>query len=717
MTKLFALLFLGLPFLLAGQLTANEKVKIDSLQKIINSSVHDSLKVNALRSWDNIIYDIDPIQDSIVVQEIISISRSNLAKSLSPLEQEFFHESLGIGLQFLGEFCTNFGYYHLGIKSLKEVVGIYQKLELNDLLEECIVDLGDIYFDSGNLRESIIQYDRALKLSDKSGNLPCQSNALMCLGSVYLSLNQTEKSIVYFKESCVIAERMDNPDLLASIYVNMGGAYLSNGDLDSSLICFRKSLGYDAQLGNDFSKGAANTISTLGAVHFELNNLDSSLYYLSRSMKIREELNLNNDLVMSYAELGNWYAAKGNSRKAIQWSEKAYNLAQEYESIVLLEPAAEALYQAYILNANYKKGFETYLVWRTTLDSIQSESNQREMMSQEIGYEYEKSKIIDSLAFVKQNEIADLARAKDKEKETKEKYILYSGLGFATLLIGVAFIGYRRKRKDNRIILKQKEETEKQKEEIKLAHQEITDSIAYAKRIQNAILPSNSTVKTLLPNAFIFFKPKDIVAGDFYWMEQVDDEVIFAAADCTGHGVPGAMVSVVCNGALNRSVREFKNRLPSKILDTAREIVIEEFGKSDEDVNDGMDIAICSLKGNLLNYAGANNPLWIVRGQEIIEFKANKQPIGVFRDPKPFVNHEIIVKKGDLIYIFSDGYVDQFGGEKGKKFKPSNLRALLLSIQKQSMEKQKEILNKTFEDWRGRLDQVDDVCVIGLRIC
>jgi serine phosphatase RsbU (regulator of sigma subunit) len=214
-----------------------------------------------------------------------------------------------------------------------------------------------------------------------------------------------------------------------------------------------------------------------------------------------------------------------------------------------------------------------------------------------------------------------------------------------------------------------------------------------------------------------------VVAGDFYWMEQVapagnnnETKVLFAAADCTGHGVPGAMVSVVCNNALNRSVREYGLTDPGEILNKTREIVVAEFEKSEEEVKDGMDIALCSLEGNKLQYAGAHNPLWIIRNGAIIETKANKQPIGQFDNPEPYTTHSFDLEHGDAIYIFSDGYVDQFGGEKGKKFKSRAFRELLLSIQDKAMEEQKTIIDEAFSSWKGDLEQIDDVCVIGVRI-
>jgi serine phosphatase RsbU (regulator of sigma subunit) len=273
----------------------------------------------------------------------------------------------------------------------------------------------------------------------------------------------------------------------------------------------------------------------------------------------------------------------------------------------------------------------------------------------------------------------------------------------------------------------EKREVENQKHLVEEQNKEILDSINYAKRIQTAILPPPRVVKSFLDDSFILYIPKDIVAGDFYWMESVEKEntirrILFAAADCTGHGVPGAMVSVICNNGLNRSVREYGITEPGKILDKTREIVIEEFQKSEEEVKDGMDIALCCLeitpKGFQLKYAGANNPLWIIRkgSQEIEEIKANKQPIGKYADHSPFTTHTLQLEKGDSIYIFTDGFQDQFGGEKGKKFKPANLKNLILSSQHLPMQEQRDLLLKAFDAWKGELEQVDDVCVIGVRV-
>jgi serine phosphatase RsbU (regulator of sigma subunit) len=258
----------------------------------------------------------------------------------------------------------------------------------------------------------------------------------------------------------------------------------------------------------------------------------------------------------------------------------------------------------------------------------------------------------------------------------------------------------------------------RQKEAIAERSREITDSISYAKRIQSAILPPLKEITDALPMSFVLYLPKDIVAGDFYWYEDQDPLTMLAVADCTGHGVPGAMVSVVCNNALNRAVREFSLLDPGMILDKTREIVIGEFEKSDEQIRDGMDISLCVIAKDRRSmlWAGANNGLLIVRDGALIEVNADKQPIGDHPSKKPFTTHNVPLQAGDNIYLFSDGFADQFGERTGKKFRMKQFKDTLISLQDVSMADQKPILEKALTDWKGLLEQVDDICVIGFRV-
>ncbi len=314
---------------------------------------------------------------------------------------------------------------------------------------------------------------------------------------------------------------------------------------------------------------------------------------------------------------------------------------------------------------------------------------------------------------------------KDFLKEINESIRLMIGGFFGILLLTLIIVrSHSLQRNQKQLLQVQNVEILEQKELIESKNQEILDSINYAKRIQTAILPPDQLVKSYLKESFILYLPKDIVAGDFYWMERIDDTLFFAAADCTGHGIPGAMVSVMCHNALNRCVRELNLKEPAEILNRSREMVIDEFSQSDTEVHDGMDISLCALdvNTNTLSWAGANNPLWIISAEEIKEknnllaYKGDKQPVGNYHAMKPFTNHEIQLSKGDLLYLFSDGLQDQFGGPDNKKFKVGQLKRLVLRICDQPMSEQKKVLENEFNQWMGDQEQIDDVCMIGVKI-
>ena len=277
-------------------------------------------------------------------------------------------------------------------------------------------------------------------------------------------------------------------------------------------------------------------------------------------------------------------------------------------------------------------------------------------------------------------------------------------------------------------VIERTAEVVKQKEELEEKNKDITDSINYAKRIQEALLPSKELRKELFPESFILFKPRDIVSGDFYWFAEKNGKKLIAAVDCTGHGVPGALMSMIGNSFLSEIVNERALTRPGLILDKLRNLVIRALKQNDAEsgANDGMDISIMCLSevkaddGSMktkVDWSGANNPLWIIRNGNCIEYKPDKRPISFSRGQElPFTNHSIELQKGDALYIFTDGFADQFGGEKGKKFKYKQLQSVLLSIQHEPMQKQEEILDSTFKTWKGSLEQVDDVLVIGVRL-
>ncbi|MCO6499711.1 MAG: SpoIIE family protein phosphatase [Vicingus serpentipes] len=267
---------------------------------------------------------------------------------------------------------------------------------------------------------------------------------------------------------------------------------------------------------------------------------------------------------------------------------------------------------------------------------------------------------------------------------------------------------------------------EASKHQLQIKNKEIVDSINYAKRIQSALIPPVEVVKDILPNSFLLFKPKDIVSGDFYWVTAIDTakgdkRVAFSVADCTGHGVPGAFMSIIGLKIFNQTIKQEDINSPAKVLNYLNKEVyqaVNKHSKSDNVIRDGMDVAFCVIDFDslLLSFSGAQNPVYIVRNKELTEIKGDKQPIGSDEGGISFTDKELQLEKGDMIYIFSDGYADQFGGAKGKKFKYSQFKETLITYSDKSIEEQEHQLEKLFEDWKGDLEQLDDVCVLGVRV-
>jgi serine phosphatase RsbU (regulator of sigma subunit) len=371
------------------------------------------------------------------------------------------------------------------------------------------------------------------------------------------------------------------------------------------------------------------------------------------------------------------------------------------------------------LSGDFRSAYEYHKMYSQIKDSILNEENQKHINEMQARYESEK----------KDRELTEKdAEIQKQQSEAKQKATERNGFiaGFVLVLALAFFIfsGYRQKQRANRLLEEKNVLIEDQKKLVETKNKNITDSINYAQRIQNSILPPDWLVKKLLPDSFVFYRAKDIVSGDFYWVEEKGEKVLFAAVDCTGHGVPGAMMSVLGFNLLTQAVNEKNITKPSDILQHLDWGVNQMLRQSTEQntVKDGMDLALCAVDFSKreLQYAGAYNGMWVIKNKtgEILEVKADKSPIGVNVGGvvDHYTNHVLQLEKGDTVYIFSDGYADQFGGPYGKKFKYRPMKELLARLQHQSMDEQGNIVEKTFDTWMGNLEQVDDVLVIGIRV-
>jgi len=629
--------------------------------------------------------------------------------------------NIGVIYKIQGEYNKAIGHYQKCL-SIKEEIGDKQGTA-NSLL-----NIGLVFQDHGNYDKAIINFNNSLKIYEEIGD---QNGIAQCyndIANIYYDQEDHEKALEYYNKNLKTYELIENRQGIVGTLSNIGNVYYTQDNYKKAIDYYNNSYKIAQEIGN--KKGMANALNNIGIIYNDLSNYKKAIDNHNESLVLRKEINDRQGIATSMNNIGIIYYKQGYYKKAISYSKKALSIAIDLNISLQTKNASNALFKAYKANGQNLLALEMHELYIKTRDAIQSKENQKEIINQEYKHQYEKQ--ADSLKSEQAKkealtEAEQLRKDDISQKESEKKNLIISA-GAALLLLIILFTIFiinrlRITKKQKFVIEQQKTEVEQQKtisETQKLIveekNKEIIDSINYAKRIQAAILPPKRLIEDILDDSFILYKPKDIVAGDFYWIAQKDDKVMFAAADCTGHGVPGAMVSVICNNGLNRAVREYGLTEPGLILDKTRKIVVQEFEKSEDDVKDGMDIALCTLFGNKLEYAGAHNPLWIIRNDELIETKANKQPIGKFENPLPFTTHNFDLQKGDMIYIFSDGFSDQFGGEKGKKFKSANFKKLLLRIHNKSMEKQKSIINETFDNWKSNLEQLDDVCVIGVRV-
>ncbi|MGZ3902591.1 MAG: SpoIIE family protein phosphatase, partial [Bacteroidia bacterium] len=500
----------------------------------------------------------------------------------------------------------------------------------------------------------------------------------------------------------------------ASVYNNIGIVFNDMGNVDSSLVYAFKALEIRKQLRNeDVQQTLGTSYSNIAILYMKKKDYAAAEKYYMLSYDEDLANNDMNSLAKTLGNLGDFYYQKGDYSKALKYLGAAQDTAKNIGLTPLLLDVYWNYFCVYKKIDKYKEAaeyMEKYAVLKDSLDGVKNHEVLEEMQTR---YETEK----------KEQQI-DLLNKDNLLKETQlndEKMVRYFMFGFiAVVVISSVFIynAYRNKKRANELLKEKNTEIQRQRNLLGEKNKEILDSINYAKNLQDAILPSLAGIRKHLPGTFIFYKPKDIVAGDFYWFFHSGNALFIAAADCTGHGVPGAMVSMVCTNALNKVVKEQSIKDPGEILNAVKDIVVETYSKSA--VKDGMDISLASItkQGNETKvlWAGANNPLWYIKDGSFAEIKADKQPIGKFDYSKPFTTHAVSLSTGDNLFFITDGYADQFGGPKGKKFKYAQLKELLCKNAALSPEEQEHQLIKEFNDWSTGHLQVDDVTIIGIRL-
>lgn len=598
----------------------------------------------------------------------------------------------------------------------------------------------------GDYSKAIEYYLDALKIAEKIGQKKSIAAWTGNIGAIYYRQGNFEKALEYYQKALLITEEQGNKNDNAIWRSNIGLIYCSQGKLDEALAYFQKALEESEDVGN--KSGISSVLGNIGIVYEYKSDLPTAIDYYKRSLDVSIELNDKVGITTQKGNIGGLYSKQKKYADGELYLKDALKVAREIGYLDAVREWHFQLSNLYLDKLDFKNAFIHYKSYSQVKDTLLNEQSIKQITEMSTKYESEKRE--------QQLEMLKLEQKREREvasSESKRQRLLL--MLFAFCIVAIAFIAViifrslRVTKKQKHIIELQKNEVsaqkelvEKQKHLVEEHQKEIIDSITYAKRLQQAILPPIEFIKGNLPNSFLLYKPKDIVAGDFYWMEiasvvepvetpnqdrysvsgtstsSVSDIILFAAADCTGHGVPGAMVSVVCSNALNRAVKEFGLREPGKILDKTTDLVIETFEKSGTEVKDGMDISLLAYNpsNKTIQWSGSNNPLWYIRNNEVFEITADKQPIGKHESRKPFTTHEISYQEGSVFYLFTDGLPDQFGGPKEKKFMYKKFKDCLLTSHTLLPEEQHFRLNQAFEDWRGSLEQVDDVTVIGIVI-
>lgn len=711
-----------------GQLTAQN----DSIIQRINSRPDDLEKIEDYNHlFSQLVYHYP---DSALVvaeqQRALSIkldSKNGLGRALN---------QIGLVYDLGGEFAQANEYYNHALKVFvdsKDSAGIGQSY----------LNLGIINYLVSDYEEANKYYHEAMAIGEAILDTNLISNTCNNVGLIMKDLGKNRAALKYFYRSLDIDLARDNKEGAGTSYNNIGIAYKLLFKYDSALIFFDKALLIRTEL--DDQDGVAKAKGNIGRVYDATEDLTKAILYMREALEIEIKIGDKNGEAGSYLNLGEVYIKRKEYNTAEMYLLKGLLMAENISRIEFQAAACNSLAILYKATGAYKKSIEYSEKTTALKDSIMSSDAAARILEIEGKYDFERKnkeiEILKTETALSQAEIEKNKATREREivaekaKNQRRSFVLYSviAISFIMLVAGVFLVRQNRIRKATNLVLAE------QKEMLNERNKDITDSITYAQRIQNAILKQDSQLSQHLPPHFILFKPKDIVSGDFYWSYKTDDAVFIAAADCTGHGVPGAFMSLLGITFLNDILVRNPKYSPAQILESLRERIIKELDQKEGigGSRDGMDISMIKLNKDLseAEWAGANNPLWIVAktpafkenaelGYKLVEhnevciseIRPDKQAISYFSTMLPFTNHKIDLRKGDLIVLFSDGYADQFGGARGKKLKYTPFKKLIAENYSKTLDYQKEQLDTLFEEWRGDFVQIDDVCVLGIEV-
>lgn len=634
--------------------------------------------------------------------------------------------------------------YDLALKQYLILLRKSEEYKDKSLIAKAYTNIGNVYNKQGQYKTALEYYEKSYRLKVETNERKSFANSLINIGGIYYELGEHDKGAEYFKMSLPYAEEFGNIRQAAIISGNLGLYYRNKGDLEQAETYYLKSIDTRKKL-NDLD-GLANIYLNLGSLYTVTNDYEKSENILKEGLEITTRLENKTRLIHFYRNLAQLQQKKGEYQKSYDYAVKAIELSDSLHNGETAKRIAEM--QAKYDNEKKQKEIEL-LKKEAMLTMFENDRKSKEieiLNGEKKLTEAEaanKSKTIELLT--QQKKLQEIEKQKDQQKIAlmskeqlvsdlelrKNRILIYSFSALLLLIAGFSWYMYKaflQKKKSNLTLARQNEEIFRQKEIIEEKNENIVASINYARLIQDALLPKEHLLGHYFSEYFVLYLPKDIVSGDFFWIEEVrkkdlsgDTEIMFSAVDCTGHGVPGAFMSIVGYNSLNKAIKEYKLDQPRDVLNFLNNAVNETLGREDsvKNVKDGMDLALCSFDPHtsILKYAGAFNPLWVVRNDgSLQEIKADKMPIGSGNSSSNYQQHELSLDKGDSVFIFSDGYADQFGGSKGKKYKYSQMKEVLLANKHLPFSELKSLLSESHFTWKGNLEQVDDILVMGVKV-
>jgi tetratricopeptide (TPR) repeat protein/serine phosphatase RsbU (regulator of sigma subunit) len=649
----------------------------------------------------------------------------------------------------IGNIHADQGRYAEALESYQKALTILERIGDQQGIASCHNNIGTIHMAQGRYAEALEAHQKALtireRIGDQQGIALCYNN----IGNIHKAQGRYAEALESHQKALAIRERIGDQQGIASSYNNIGNIHKAQGRYAEALEAYQKALAIFERISNPWGMAACH--SNIGTIHYDQGRYAEALEAFQKALAIRERIGDQGGIALSYDNIGTLYLAQGLYPIARSYFQKALPIAQSLQLHDLLDniylnlAQTDSALAASGLTHLWKSAYLHHRLYAAYKDSVLNEESIRKQAQLESQYEYDKKT---ALLKAEQEKERTLANAQLRQRETQRNLSLLA-LGIALIGLVTFAILYRKIRQQRDLIQKQSDEIQQknlaleqynaelkstnqaleesnriiqqQAETLSEKNQEILDSIRYAERIQRAILPSAEKWQRLLPQSFLLYKPRDIVAGDFYWLEETERYIFLGVADATGHGVPGAFVSIVCANALHKAVLEEGLESPAEILWRVREVVVSQLTQAGEKVKDGMDIALIRFAKEDQSravFAGANRPLWIVSAEGLLEVTGTRQPIGYVEEPKAFEEVELMLgsRAPAMVYAFTDGIVDQMGGPKGRKLLPKGMREWLLSLWNQPVAKQAESLTALFETWRGERHQIDDATIVGVRV-